>query len=104
MVLGLALLAAGRIDEALPELDRGSRIRDGDAEAQVITALVCAAEGYEDGAWEMLERGRLAAEGTDALTVNEAEDRMNESPEAALELLRTTLVPSALRERLAARP
>ena len=104
VVLGLALLAAGRIDEALPELDRGSRIRDGDAEAQVITALVCAAEGYEDGAWEMLERGRLAAEGTDALTVNEAEDRMNESPEAALELLRTTLVPSALRERLAARP
>jgi Flp pilus assembly protein TadD len=104
VVLGLALLAADRIDEALPELDRGARLSDGDAEAQVITALACAAEGWEDGAWEMLERGRLAAEGTDALTVNEAEDRMNESPEAALDLLRTTLVPSALRERLAVRP
>ena len=104
VVLGLALVSAGRIDEALPELDRGARIRDDDAESQIAAALAFAAEGYEDAAWEMLERGRLVAEGTDALTVNEAEDRMNDSPEAALDLLRTTVAPSSLRERLGARP
>jgi tetratricopeptide (TPR) repeat protein len=104
VVLGLALIASGRLDEALVELDRGARLRDDDAEAQVVAALAFASEGHEDRAWEMLERGRLSAEGTDVLAVNEAEERMNESPEAALDLLRDTVAPSVLRERLGARP
>ncbi len=104
VVLGLALVAADRIDEAVTELDAGARLRDDDVEAQLLAALSLAAEGHEDRAWEMLERGRLRAEGTDTLMVHEVEDRMNDTPAAALRLLDTTLAPSALRERLATRP
>lgn len=104
IVLGLALALDDRTDEAAAELDAGARLRDDDVEAQLLTALCLAAEGHEDRAWEMLERARLRAEGTDSLTVNEVEDRMNDSPNAARRLLESTLAPSALRERLAARP
>jgi len=104
VVLGLALVSADRHDEAVIELDAGARLNEADVEAQFLAALVLAAEGHEDRAWEMLERARLRAEGTDTLTVNEVEDRMNDSPDAARRLLDSTLAPSALRERLASRP
>ncbi len=104
VVLGLALHSADRLDEAIVELDAGARLREDDVEAQLLAALALTAEGHEDRAWEMLERARLRAEGTDTLIVNEVEDRMNDTPEAARRLLDTTLAPSALRERLAARP
>lgn len=104
VVLGLMLVLDDRLDEAVVELEAGARSRDDDVEAQLVAALTLAAEGMEDGAFEMLERARLRAEGTDALTVNEAEDRMNDSPDAARRFLVSTLAPSALRERLAARP
>ena len=97
-------LADDRLDEAWPELDAGARLREDDVEAQWLTALTAAAEGHDDHAFEMLERARLRAEGTDVLTVNEVEERMHDSPEAARRLLQGTLAPSALRERLAARP
>lgn len=104
VVLGLALLAADRFDEAAIELDAGARLREDDVEAQLLAALALAAESDEDRAWEMLERARLRAEGTDTLTVHEVEDRMNDTPGAARRLLDSTLAPSALRERLAIRP
>lgn len=104
VVLGLALVADDRIDEALVELDAGARMREDDVEAQWLTALAAAAEGDDDTAFEMVERARLRAEGTDVLTVNEVEERMDDSPEAARRLLVNTLGPSALRERLATRP
>lgn len=104
VVLGLALLADGRIDEAAVELEAGARLREDDTEAQLLAAAALAAEGLDDTAWEMLERGRLHAEGTDTLIVDEVEDRMTETPEAARRLLVEALAPSALRERLAARP
>ncbi len=103
-VLGLALVAEGRIDESALELDLGARLREDDAEAQILAALAHAALEFDDGAWEMLERGRLRAEGTDALMVSEAEERMEDGPDAARRLLKGTIAPSALRERLAARP
>lgn len=104
VVLGLALHSADRLDEAIVELDAGARLREDDVEAQLLAALALTAEGHEDRAWEMLERARLRAEGTDTLIVNEVEDRMNDTPDAARRLLDSTLAPSALRERLAARP
>lgn len=104
VVLGLALVLDDRLDEAVVELEEGARSREDDVEAQIVAALALAAEGLDDGAFEMLERARLRAEGTDALTVNEAEDRMNDSPDAARRFLVSTLAPSALRERLATRP
>jgi Flp pilus assembly protein TadD len=104
VVLGLALLSADRVEEAVVELDAGARLREDDVEAQLLAALALTVEGDADRAWEMLERARLRAEGTDTLTVNEVEDRMNDTPEAARRLLDSTLAPSALRERLATRP
>jgi lipoprotein NlpI len=104
VVLGLALIADDRMEEAAVELEAGARLRDDDVEAQILAALALSVEGYEDQAWEMLERARLRAEGVDTLTVNEAEDRMNDSLDATRRLLTTTLAPSALRERLAVRP
>lgn len=104
VVLGLALLGSDRPDEAAAEFDAGARLRDDDVEAQLLAALALAAEGHDDRAWEMLERARLRAEGTDTLTVHEVEDRMNDTPSAARRLLDSTLAPSALRERLATRP
>lgn len=104
IVLGLALVAEDRMDEAFIELEAGARIREDDVEAQLLAALAGAAEGHEDSSFELMERARLRADGTDVLTVNEVEERMLESPEAARRLLVSTLAPSALRERVAARP
>lgn len=104
VVLGLALVLDDRWDEAVIELESGARLRDDDVEAQILAAAALAAEGHDDSAFEMLERARLRAEGVDALTVQEAEDRMNDSPDAARRFLVATLAPSALRERLATRP
>lgn len=104
VVLGLALVSDDRIDEAFVELEAGARLREDDVEAQLLAALAAASEGWEDAAFEMVERARMRAEGTDVLTVNEVEERMHDSPEAARRLLVSTLAPSALRERLATRP
>lgn len=104
VVLGLALAADDRLDEAFVELEAGARLREDDVEAQWLAALAATTQGADDLAFEMLERARLRAEGTDLLTVNEVEERMHDSPDAARRLLQTTLAPSALRERLAHRP
>lgn len=104
VVLGLAMIDDERLDEAFVELEAGARLRDDDVEAQLLAALAAAAEGYDDAAFEMVERARMRAEGTDVLTVNEVEERMHDSPEAARRFLVSTLAPTALRERLATRP
>lgn len=104
VVLGLAMIEDERLDEAFIELEAGARLRDDDVEAQLLAALAAAAEGYDDAAFEMVERARMRAEGTDVLTVNEVEERMHDSPEAARRFLASTLAPTALRERLATRP
>lgn len=104
VVLGLLLVELDRTDEALTDLELGARTREDDVEAQLATALVHAATGDEGSAWEFLERARFRAQGTDALTADAVEERLGESPAAALELLRQTLAPSMLRERLQTRP
>ncbi|HSG48248.1 MAG TPA: tetratricopeptide repeat protein [Longimicrobiales bacterium] len=104
VVLGLALVEADRVDEALAELDAAARYAPEDVEAQLAAALVHAGVGNEDEAWEFLERARFPAQGTDLLSVEEVEERVQDSPEAADRFLRNTLSPTAFRERLQARP
>lgn len=104
MVLGLALVESDRADEALAELDAAARYAPEDVEAQLAAALSHAAVGNEDDAWEFLERARFPAQGTDVLSIEEAEERVQDGPEAADRFLRNTLAPTAFRERLQARP
>ena len=104
VVLGLLLVEMDRTDEALTDLELGARTREDDVEAQLATALVHGVTGDEAAAWEFLERARFRAQGTDALTAEAVEERLAEGPEPSLELLRQTLAPSMLRERLRTRP
>ena len=69
-----------------------------------MAALVEAVAGDEDDAWEFLERARFRAEGTDVLTIEAVEERLQEGPDAARRFLRHTLGPTVFRERLQARP
>lgn len=104
VILGLLLVEQDRSDEALTDLEIGARSREHDVEAQLATALVHAATGDEGAAWEFLERARFRAQGTDTLTADAVEERLGDGPKAALDLLRQTLAPTMLRERLQTRP
>ncbi len=104
VVLGLMLLEAGRLEEAVTDLLEGAALRPDDVEAQLAAALAAAAAGSEDAAWEMLERGRLNAEESDAAFVATVEDRLDSGPESARALLMDEVVPDVLRRRLQVRP
>ena len=104
VVLGLLLVEDDRVDEAVPELDMGAREREDDVEAQLAAALAHGVQGDEGTAWEFLERARMRAQGTDSLAADEVEEQIGAGPKAARRLLRQTLGPSLLRERLRARP
>lgn len=104
VLLGLAWLEVDELEEAARSLEEGARMRPDDLEAQTLAALVLAARGYEDRATEMLERARLQAGGIDETFVLEVEERIEQGPGSALELLRASLGPSALRERAIQRP
>lgn len=104
VLLGLLLVEMDRTDEALTDLDLGARTREDDVEAQLVTALAHAAAGDEASAWEFVERARFRAQGTDTLTADAVEERLGQGADAALDLLRQTLAPSMLRERLRTRP
>jgi tetratricopeptide (TPR) repeat protein len=103
-VLGLLLLEEDRVEEAAAELSAAARLRPEDVEAQFLAALAATAAGLDDLGWEMLERGRQRAEGGDREVAEELDDRLSQGPEEALDFLRTRLGPTALRERLLARP
>ena len=103
VVLGLALLESDRAEEALVELEAGARARPDDTEAQLLASLA-ARSVDEDLAWELLERGRMAAFGVDVELVEAVEERLEEGPEAAREFLVGELAPAAYRERLRQRP
>ncbi|MFW5904602.1 MAG: tetratricopeptide repeat protein [bacterium] len=104
VVLGLILLRSGRDEEALRDLAEGARHRPEDVKAQLLAALAAASRGHLDLAHEMLERARQRAEGVAEATVLEVEERIDAGEEAAERFLEETLAPSALRERLMARP
>lgn len=102
VVLGLVLLEMGRDEEAAEELVRAARDRDDDAEAMVLGALVAAARGWDDAAEELLATAEYAAEGADIKLLDEAEQALRAGADRARAFLRTTLGPSALRERISA--
>ena len=104
VLAGLALHELGRLDEAAVELSLGARERPEDVGAQLLAALATAGSGDPDTAWEMLERARMVLSGADTGLLDEVEERLDDSAEAAAYFLAETLVPAALHERLMARP
>src|SRR5690606_207766 len=107
VLLGLSMLEFGDpgegLENAAEQLELGARMRDDDVEAQCIAARVLAALGGDATAWEMLERGRMVAVGTDLQVADAVEERIEE-PEGAETFLRTTLLPMAWHDRLMVRP
>lgn len=104
VVLGLALIDADRVDEAVEELVAGARLRPDDSEAQLLASLGAADRGWDDLAWEMLERGRMGGEGSDLRLADEVEERIERGASEARSFLTAELAPTAYRERLAQRP
>jgi tetratricopeptide (TPR) repeat protein len=104
VVLGLVEADLGQLEEASRDLSGGARLRPFDFEAQILAALAASAAGWEDLAYEMLERGRLVAVEGDQLLLDLAETRITDGGEEAGDLLTQDLLPSALRERLMQRP
>ena len=103
VLLGLIAVEEGDLEAAVVALDEGARIRHDDPEAQLLAALALHASGWDDRAYEMLERGRMGPEGLDTRLADYAEVEMESAPGASLEFLKDSLGPSALRERLMVR-
>jgi tetratricopeptide (TPR) repeat protein len=101
---GLLEAELGRWDEASRDLSEGARSRPEDVEAQLLAALVAEAGGWEDLAYEMMERGRQGALPGDLPLLEAVESRLNEGKESAESFLVQELLPGALRERLMVRP
>lgn len=104
VLLGLVALQSGDLEESCPALEKGARVRPDDLEAQLLAALALRATGWKERAFEMLERGRFTAEGSDLGLVEQAEEQMEIGPQAALEFLEESLGPSSFRQRLMERP
>jgi len=104
VVMGLAEAELGRMEEAARDLSEGARARPEDVEAQFLTALVAEAAGWEDLAYEMLERGRQGAEAGDLPLLEAVENRLHEGGSDTEDLLEKEILPGALRERLMTRP
>lgn len=101
VLLGLIQVELDELEEAAETLAQAAQERDDDGEAQLLAALAATAVGWEDVAHEALARAGIAFEGDDTSTMEEVEDRVLAGPEAARRMLRESLGPSALRERLA---
>ncbi len=104
VLLGLIRVEELDLEEGAASLEQGARERPEDVEAQVLASLALAALEREDDAYEMLERGRIRAQGADRALIGEAESQLEEGPEQARRFLLKTLAPSVLRERLMTRP
>lgn len=100
VLFGLVLLEAGRDEEAAEELVRAAQEREYDTEATILGALASAARGWDNAAEDLLARSEFVAEGADIKLIEEAESAIRTGPEAAERILRNSLGPSALRERL----
>lgn len=104
LVMGLVEAELGRMEEAARDLSEGARERPEDVEAQLLAALAAEAAGWEDLAFEMLERGRQGAQAGDVALLELVETRLDAGPGDAESLLTQELSPGALRERLMERP
>lgn len=97
---GLVLFELRHTEEAAEELVRAAIERPQDAEAQVLGALSAAAAGWDDAAQDALARAEFAEEGADPELLSEAEDRIAIGADPAAALLRETVGPSILHDRL----
>lgn len=104
VVMGMVEAELGRFEDAARDLSEGARLRPDDVEAQLLAALVVEVAGWEELAYEMLERGRQGATAGDLPLLEAVEARLEEGEEGAKVLLLQELLPGALRERLMTRP
>lgn len=104
VILGLVEVEDDDLEEGMSDLVTGAEARPGDFEAQLLAALSLAASGWEDRAYEMLERARHGDGDVDETAVAQVGDRIDEGADACREALSQSLGPSALRERLMVRP
>lgn len=99
-LLGLARVAAGEVEAAAEDLRHASLFRPADAEIHVASALAACAAGWEGESSDALDRAREALAREDEALLIEAEDSIEDGPEAAEAFLRAELVPALLRERM----
>ncbi len=104
VLLGLVLCEVDRMDEAAGDLSAGAHLCREDFEAQLLAALAACAVGWDDTAYEMVERARQVALSGDLSEVEEVAERVEAGAAYSLEFLLTTMIPGTLRERLMARP
>jgi tetratricopeptide (TPR) repeat protein len=104
VVLGLVEAELDRMDEAARDLSEGARLRPQDVEAQLLAALAAQAAGWEDLAYEMIERGRQGALPGDLPLLEMVAARVDEGPESAKAFLFQDFLSGALRRRLMNRP
>jgi tetratricopeptide (TPR) repeat protein len=104
VILGLVELELGRLEEANLDLSEGARLRPEDVEAQLLASLTAQSVGWEDLAYEMLERARFVAESGDLPLLEAVEGLLGEGEEGAKTFLIEEALPTVLRERLMARP
>ena len=104
IVMGLVEAELDRMEEAARDLSEGARLCPQDVEAQLLSALAAEAAGWEDLAYEMVERGRQGSLQGDLPLLEGVEARLSEGAESAKTFLLQELVPGALRERLMSRP
>jgi tetratricopeptide (TPR) repeat protein len=104
VVMGLVEVELGRMEEAARDLSEGARERPEDVEAQLLAALAAEASGWENLAFEMLERGRQSAQAGDVPLLSLVEARLARGARDAEAFLVQELIPGALRERLMERP
>ena len=100
VLYGLVLYEADREEEAAEELVRAAQEREYDVEATILGALAAAGQGWDGAAEDLLARSEFVADGADIKMIEEAESAIRTGPDAAARMLRTTIGPSALRERL----
>lgn len=104
VVLGLAEAELGRFEEAARDLSEGAKMRPEDVEAQLLASLAAKTAGWEDLAYEMLERGRQEAQEGDLALLEAVEQRVYGEESDPGTFFRQEILPGALRERLMTRP
>jgi tetratricopeptide (TPR) repeat protein len=104
VVMGLVEAELGMMEEAARDLSEGARLRPDDVEAQLLAALAAESAGWEDLAYEMLERGRQGSEAGDLPLLEAVEERLHAGASDSAALLGQEILPGALRERLMTRP
>lgn len=104
VLLGLAMVDTDDVERGAGTLEWAAQSRADDVEAQLLAALAMAAAGEPDRALTLVEGARFRAGTTDLQLLVTVQEHVDEGPEAARDLLRSSMGPAALRERLMTRP